>query len=119
MPDVRASRILERGTDRVVVEQEAVARFLLFSKRISLVLEVREDPQTIRFRDRGGTSFTRYEGAWTIIEKGNQVAITYELAAKPSFDVPGFVLKSLLRRDSIRMIEGLQREIAARQAKRP
>jgi hypothetical protein len=39
--------------------------------------------------------------------------ITYELTAEPSFDVPGGILKRVLRRDSSRMIASLQREIAA------
>src|SRR5687767_2680968 len=37
MPDVRTSRVLERGEAEVVIEQEAVARFMMFSKRIHLV----------------------------------------------------------------------------------
>ena len=70
MPDVRTSTVLERGDDRTVVEQEAVARFMMFSKRVHLVLEVHEEPGTIRFRDRCGKSFARYEGVWTITESG-------------------------------------------------
>ena len=66
MPDVRTSPVIERGDDYAVVEQEAVAKFMLFSKRIHLVLEVQEHAGTIRFRDRCGKSFKRYEGAWTV-----------------------------------------------------
>src|SRR3990170_170507 len=33
MPEVRTSNVLERVDDRAVVEQEAVARFMMFSKR--------------------------------------------------------------------------------------
>ena len=36
MPDVQSSRIVERGAASIVVEQEAVARVLFFSKRIHL-----------------------------------------------------------------------------------
>jgi hypothetical protein len=38
----------------------------------------------------------------------------YTLTAQPSFDVPEFILKRLLTRDSGEMIEGLRREMAAR-----
>src|SRR5207244_4259606 len=62
MPEVRASTVLERAEDRAVVEQEAVASFLMFSRRIHLVLEVQEERGAIRFRDRCGWSFARYEG---------------------------------------------------------
>jgi len=66
------------------------------------------------FRDRCGRSFSQYEGAWRLSPQDGQTVITYELVAEPSFDVPGFVLKRLLRRDSTQMIDRLRREIAAR-----
>ena len=118
MPEVRTSHVLERSEDRAVVEQEAIARFMMFSKRIHLVLEVHEDPGTIRFRDRCGKSFTRYEGAWTIAERDGQTHVTYELSANPSFDVPEFLLKRLLKRDASQMIERLKAEIEARARQR-
>jgi polyketide cyclase/dehydrase/lipid transport protein len=48
MPDVRKSQILERREQTVVVDQEAVARLLLFSKRVHLVLEIEETPRESR-----------------------------------------------------------------------
>ena len=114
MPEVRTSHVLERTDGRAVVEQEAVARFMMFSKSIHLVLEIQEQEGAIRFQDRCGRNFSRYDGSWTTAERDGYTAITYELSAKPSFDVPEFLLKSLLKRDASRMIERLQREIAAR-----
>ena len=114
MPDVRASNIIERDDERTLVEQEAVARFMMFSKRVHLVLEVQEARGSIRFRDRCGKSFVRYEGVWTIAERGGATHITYELAATPSFDVPELLLKRLFKRDAVQMIERLKREITAR-----
>jgi hypothetical protein len=114
MPDVRSSRVLERGADRVVVEQEAVARVLFFSRQVRLVLEVQEGPANIRFRDRSGQSFIRYEGQWTLREQDGHALIGYELLAEPDFDVPEFILTRLLKRDAGRMIERLQAEIADR-----
>lgn len=114
MPDVRTSHVLERADDRAIVEQEAIARFMMFSKRVHLVLEVQEGEGTIRFRDRCGQSFERYEGVWTIAELDGLTHITYALSAKPSFDVPEFMLKRLLKRDAAQMIERLKSEIGAR-----
>ena len=114
MPDVRTSIVRERGTGWAVVEQEAVSAFMMFSKRIHLVLDIVEQPDALTFRDRCAQSFVRYEGAWRLSEHHGQTAITYELTAEPSFDIPGWMLKRLLRRDSAEMIERLQREIAAR-----
>ena len=119
MPDVRSSTVLERSDGHAVVEQEAVAKFLMFSKRIHLVLEVDETPGSLRFRDRCGASFSRYEGGWTLTETGDRTLIAYELTAHPSFDVPEFLLTRLLKRDSTRMIQRLQAEIAVRQQPAP
>ena len=116
MPDVRSSRVLERDTDRAVIEEEAVARVPFFAKPIHLVLEVQEAPVTIRFHDRSGESFVRYEGQWTLREQDGHTLIGYELLAEPRFDAPEFVLTRLLRRDVDQMIERLQAEIAARAA---
>jgi ribosome-associated toxin RatA of RatAB toxin-antitoxin module len=114
MPDVKASQVLERNETGLVVEQEAAAKFMMFTKRIHLVLDVSQDGGIIRFRDRCGKSFSHYEGAWRLQGSGNQTAVVYELSAKPSFDVPGFVLKRLLKRDAALMIDRLKTEIAGR-----
>lgn len=114
MPEVRSSQLIERRDDRAVVEQEAVARFLMFSKRVHLVLEVEETPLAISFRDRCGQSFERYEGMWLMSENGVDTRITYRLTAKPTFDVPAWLLTRLLKRDAAEMIDRLRAEIAAR-----
>jgi len=112
MPEVRTSQLLERQDDRAVVEQEAVARFLMFSKRVHLVLEVQEAPMTIEFRDRCGQSFERYEGAWAMADIHGGTKISYRLTATPRFDVPNWLLSRLLKRDAVDMIERLRAEIA-------
>jgi hypothetical protein len=61
-----------------------------------------------------GKSFARYEGGWTIGERDGKTHVTYELSAKPSFDVPEFLLKRLLKRDATQMIERLKAEIGSR-----
>jgi len=116
MPDVRSSIVRERAGGRAVVEQEAVSGVMMLSKRVHIILEIEEQPDALIFRDRCRKSFAKYEGAWRVSALDGQTAITYELTAQPSFDVPGFMLKRLLRRDSTQMIEGLQREIALRAA---
>ncbi|HJR61693.1 MAG TPA: SRPBCC family protein [Vicinamibacterales bacterium] len=117
MPGVRTSVVRERTPGRVVVEQEAVSQFMLFSKQVHLLLDVTEEEGVIRFVDRSGRSFRRYEGAWQAIRQDGGTTITYELAARPAFDVPEFILKRLLKRDSGQMINCLRREIAARAAR--
>jgi ribosome-associated toxin RatA of RatAB toxin-antitoxin module len=118
MPAVRTSRILERRDGEWIVEQEAVATFMWFSKRVHLMLDVREESGTIHFADRCGNSFERYEGTWVVTDRGGRTIVEYRLSAKPSFEVPAFVLKRLLKRDASQMIGQLQAEIAARTAGR-
>jgi ribosome-associated toxin RatA of RatAB toxin-antitoxin module len=114
MPQVQTSRLLHRRDDQAVVEQEAVSRFLTFSRRVHLVLEVHETPLTIEFNDVCGQSFERYEGAWSMIEKDGETRIAYRLTAKPAFDVPNWLLSRLFKRDASEMIQRLQAEITAR-----
>ncbi len=114
MPGVETSIVLERATGRAVVEQEAVSRLMMFSKRVHLILEITESADSLDFRDRSGRSFTRYEGTWRLCDENGRTEILYELTAQPAFDVPQFLLKRLLKRDSGEMIANLRREIAAR-----
>jgi hypothetical protein len=88
----------------------------MFKKRVHLLLEIVETTNALRFRDLCGHSFARYEGAWRLSEASGGTEIVYELTARPAFDVPDFVLKRLLKRDSGLMIQGLRREIEHRGA---
>ena len=119
MPGVVTSIVRQRGPSRAVVEQEALSRMWMFSKRIHLLLEVDEASDAIRFREGSGRSFSRYEGAWRVVRVDGLTVITYDLTAKPSFSVPDFVLTRLLRRDAAAMIERLQAEISLREQRPP
>lgn len=114
MPDVTKSVVLERAPGRLVVEQEAVSRFMMFSKQIHLLLEVSERGGSLQFVDRCGKSFKTYQGAWRVEPKGHGSLVTYELSAQPGFDVPEFILKRLLKRDSAQLINRLRTEFASR-----
>jgi ribosome-associated toxin RatA of RatAB toxin-antitoxin module len=114
VPDVRTSTVRERTSGRLVVEQEAVSKFMMFSKQVHLVLEVTEGENALRFVDRCGRSFKSYAGAWHAEPKGSGTVVRYELTAQPAFDVPEFILKRLLKRDSGTMIDRLRSEFAAR-----
>jgi ribosome-associated toxin RatA of RatAB toxin-antitoxin module len=118
MPGVETSVVIERGADRAVIEQEAVSRLMMFTKRVYLRLEIVEGPDTLRFRDRSGRSFARYEGKWELCGGNHGTWISYELTAQPAFDVPEFLLKRLLKRDAVQMIDSLRREIGSRPATR-
>lgn len=112
MPGVKTSIVRERRADRVVVEQDAVSKFLFFSKRVHLLLEVRQDGAILRFRDLEGESFTRYEGTWSVTQEEGRTVIAYDLTAAPSFSVPTALLSRVLKRDSADMIKQIRLEIA-------
>ena len=114
MPDVKTSVVVERTASRLLVEQEAVSKFGLFSKTVHLRLEVIEDGNTIRFIDRCGKSFKHYDGSWTLLPAGSGTTLTYELTAQPDFGVPELIIKRLLKRDASEMIARLRGEIATR-----
>jgi carbon monoxide dehydrogenase subunit G len=114
LPDIKTSIVRERAAGRVIVEQEAVSRMMMFSKRVHLILEITQETGTIRFRDRCGGSFAQYEGTWRLVARDGGTVIEYALTARPSFDGPEFILKRLLKRDSGLMIERLSREMASR-----
>lgn len=115
MPGVTTSVIRERSAGRTIVEQQAVARMMFFSKRVHLLLDVREDGDTLSFRDSAHRSFTHYEGTWRLSRRDGQTVIRYELHAQPNFEVPAFLLRRLLKRDASQMIDALRLELAARQ----
>lgn len=114
LPDIKRSIVLRREPGRAIVEQEAVSGMLMVSRRIHLVLEVEESSGGIRFRDASGRSFSRYEGSWGLCETPEGTLVTYELTADPSFTVPQFLLKRVLRRDAEDMIDRLRAEFEAR-----
>ncbi|MGE0447223.1 MAG: hypothetical protein AB7P99_18515, partial [Vicinamibacterales bacterium] len=55
-----------------------------------------------------------YRGGWRVDPAADGAVVTYELEARPAFDVPKFVLVRALRNDSTRMIERLRAEMRAR-----
>jgi carbon monoxide dehydrogenase subunit G len=114
LPDITSSIVRERSTRGAVVEQEAASRMMGFSKKVHLVLVIDEAADAIRFHDRSGRSFETYEGSWSLSAREGGTEILYELTAKPAFDVPEFILKRLLKRDSTRTIERLAKEMASR-----
>jgi carbon monoxide dehydrogenase subunit G len=117
MPEVQSSVVVDRTADRILVQQEAISSFMMFSKRVHLLLEVTQEPGAIHFVDRCAKSFTAYAGAWRAVAENGRTIVSYDLTAKPGFEVPEFILKRLLKRDSARMIERLRREIGSRPAR--
>jgi ribosome-associated toxin RatA of RatAB toxin-antitoxin module len=114
VPDVRRSIVLERDGGKTRVEQEAVSKFLMFSKTVHLRLAIVEEGGRISFVDECGRSFTRYAGSWHLTEESGFTRVVYELTAHPAFEVPDFLVARVLGRDAKDMIERLRSEMNRR-----
>jgi len=112
-PDITRSVVLSRQDGRTVVEQQAVSRVMFFSKTVHLRLEIHETASSLHFRDTCGRSFTLYEGAWRVSPAGTGTRITYELRARPAFEVPDFLVKRLFRRDAAQLIARLRQAMSS------
>jgi hypothetical protein len=105
---MRSSRVKARGSGFLLVEQESVARLLLFHRTFRVLLQVRETPRrTIAFVDVARTSFERYEGTWTLQEAPGGVAVTYLLIVK------GGLVGILTRGPSRAMVRDLLEQVRA------
>lgn len=113
VPDVLKSVVHARQDTTAIVEQEAVSRVLFFAKKVHLRLHVLESADGIAFRDVCGKSFAVYEGRWHVTGDATGSAVTYQLRAQPSFDVPEFLVKRLLKRDAGQMIARLRQAMVS------
>ena len=99
MPDMVSSDSLGFDSDGgILLDQVGIANFFLFSRKIHALLEVKEDFLLgITFRQKEG-DFKLYEGSWGLERADKGSVLTYSLKARPDFFVPGFLLKSLLKK---------------------
>jgi len=114
---MRESRVTERASDHLLVEQAAVGRLFLFSRRLKTVLLVHEEPPgLIRFEDVLGRDFSTYRGSWRIEgdPDGDEVEIVYELVAKPAFSIPDVVARGAFKRTVRNLIAEVGGEIERR-----
>jgi hypothetical protein len=100
---MKISKIEERSTNDLVLRQEGEGSFLFFSKRIHLLMEVHEQPQTntIIFTDTSHQDFSSYQGTWVI--------------AAQNFSAPAFIASDVVKGNVEDLLQSLKREIARRQ----
>ncbi len=112
---MRESRVSGRGDHHVLVEQVAVGRLFLFSRRFRVTLFVEETPQTrIRFEDVLRRDFESYRGEWRIEEQADRVEIMYQVGARPSFSAPDFVARGLFKRTAHELLSQVKAEMERR-----
>jgi hypothetical protein len=112
---IRESHVTRRLPDGVVVEQKATASLLLFSRQMSVTLEVHEVPaRSMRFADVLHADFRRYEGTWTLEPDGDGTRIEYRLSARPRDAVPAFVGVPAMEKKVSGMLDELAGEMDRR-----
>jgi len=107
---LRKSTVKDSTTDRVLLEQEALGKEFVFSKRIQVVLQVTEIPyKRILFEDVSHKDFAFYEGTWEIQSVPSGLDIVYRLNCKRLFMVPNIIAKDAMKKSA----EGLLAEVRA------
>ena len=112
---IRESRTKERNQSHALVEQVAVGRLLIFSRRLHVLLDVHEEENVgIHFEDKLGRDFLVYKGSWQLVPHGDQIEITYRLTARPNFRVPDLVARGVFRRAASGLMGEVEAEILRR-----
>jgi hypothetical protein len=119
---MKVSSIEKRDTNDLVLRQEGEGSFLFFSKRIHLLMDVHEQPQsdTIVFTDTSHQDFSTYQGSWNIIPStlGHGLEVIYTLDAAQKFSAPAFIASDVVKGNVQDLLRSLKREIAYRQVEK-
>jgi hypothetical protein len=114
---LRSSVIQRRTGGTLTVEQDAVGRYLFFSREVHLRLEITEQPRhSIVFRDSQATDFDAYAGSWRLSSTPGGCRVEYQLRARPKRSMPGFVGLKAFRDGASILIKQVQVEMCRRAA---
>jgi len=103
------------GDGGVQVEQHFEGKLLIFTRDLSVLLDVSEHPERgITFRDRAHRDFDDYRGAWQIRELPTGSRVIYLLRAKPHDAIPEFLARGAFKDGAIQMLIELRDEILRR-----
>jgi ribosome-associated toxin RatA of RatAB toxin-antitoxin module len=110
VPYLKASEIVEREPDGVVVEQLASGRVLFLRRTSQIRLRIHETPfSEITFADVSDRDFKSFAGTWSLrpLEKG--VRVEYILEALPKFSAPTLIVKWAFRNFAFGLLKGVRR----------
>ncbi len=112
---MRSSRVRETREDgSLLVEQKAVGGAFFLTRTVTILLEVRREPDSLAFEDVGRENFWRYEGGWTTQETEAGVKVSYHLIAQPDFVVPSLVMGRVMKRGARDLLNEVRAEIVRR-----
>ena len=112
---LRKSSVKESTPDRLLLEQEALGKEFVFSKRIRVLLQITELPyKRILFEDVSHVDFQFYEGSWEIQSGAEGLDVVYRLNCKRLFMVPDALAKDALKKSAISLLSEVRTEIMRR-----
>jgi len=115
IPNLRASRVVERGRGEVIVEQKGEARFLFFSYPLEVRFAISEFPYGRIVSRAVGGSFRELSGTYLVEAQRGRVRLRYSGRLAPDFYVPPLVGTWLLRSHVEETFSALVEEIERRQ----
>ena len=126
VPGIRSVRVLEAHADgdmqHLLVEQTGELRFLFFSRRVAVLLDVQQQPR-VRVRARalprprgpsGEESLQEFEGTYTLAAIPGGVRLDYRAHFDPGFSLPPILGPLAVRRTMQAQFEAMLAEIDRR-----
>jgi hypothetical protein len=112
---LRKSSVKDSSTDRLLLEQEALGKEFIFTKRIRVLLQVSEIPyKKVLFEDISHVDFAFYEGSWEILNSPAGLDIVYRLSCRRLFMVPNALAKDALKKSAEDLLAQVRAEILRR-----
>jgi len=114
---LKTSKVQERSSDSLLIDQVADGRALLFfHRRIHVRLQVHEHPfDEIVFEDISHRDFVSYSGSWHILAAaGGGSWVDYRLQAKPNFFAPGPIARQSFQKMAKELLMSVESEIVRR-----
>ena len=106
---------MEHRPHGVLLQQEALARVWIFTRKVDISLDVTEQPMSrIFFEDVWCRDFYFYRGEWEILDRGKELEIVYRLELKRKFVAPNFIVRRALERDAKDLLSEVRTEIQRR-----
>jgi len=127
VPGIRSVRVLatheESGRQRLLIEQAGELRFLFFSRRVAVLLDVEHQPQwrvearalpRPRGADSSEASLNQFEGTYTLMPIPGGVRLGYRARFTPEFALPPILGSLAVRRTMQAQFEAMLAEIDRR-----
>ncbi len=119
IPNLRVSRVVSRGADGIMVEQQGEYAFLFFSQPIEVRLLITETPPHRIVSRAVAGSFREMTGSYDLAPVPGGVRLRYTGRMLPNFDLPPFFGVVAARAAAEKQFRGMVDEIRRRAEKSP